>query len=254
MTPDWQLPDGVDRGLWDYIRNDRVAREYDDALAGSPLMAVDVEYARRQFLAAGPGRLIDLGCGSGRLLIPMARAGFRYTGVDLSTAMLDVVREKATQAGVPVDLIEANLVALDEIADRSFDSAACLFSTLGMIRGRANRHRFLCHVHRLLTDKGVFVVHVHNACYRFGIGLGRKGSEPGDRTMPQHRGGAELTLHHFRWQELAGDLLSAGFVIDDSLPVGVRNDGTLACPWLLPRYRAHGYLVRARKPVARMNG
>ena len=36
---DWQLPPGVDRGLWDYIRNDGVARTYDASLAGSSLFA-----------------------------------------------------------------------------------------------------------------------------------------------------------------------------------------------------------------------
>ena len=33
MTPDWQLPPGTDRGLWDYVSSERVAREYDAALA-----------------------------------------------------------------------------------------------------------------------------------------------------------------------------------------------------------------------------
>ena len=30
------------------------------------------------------GPLLELGCGTGRLLIPLARAGFEITGVDLS--------------------------------------------------------------------------------------------------------------------------------------------------------------------------
>ncbi|MBK8985010.1 MAG: methyltransferase domain-containing protein [Chloroflexi bacterium] len=40
----------------------------------------------------GGGPVLELGCGSGRLLRPLARAGFRVTGVDNSAAMLDRAR------------------------------------------------------------------------------------------------------------------------------------------------------------------
>ena len=40
------------------------------------------------------GPLLELGCGTGRLLVPLARAGFEITGVDLSEGMLQVARGK----------------------------------------------------------------------------------------------------------------------------------------------------------------
>jgi len=42
-----------------------------------------------------PGGILELGCGTGRLAIPLATAGFEVVGLDLSTAMLDVARAKA---------------------------------------------------------------------------------------------------------------------------------------------------------------
>src|SRR5262245_42920706 len=137
MVPDWQLPPGTDRGLWDYVSSDRVAREYDGALAGTPLVELDLRFAESHF--ATPGRLVDLVCGAGRLLVHFARRGFTCLGVDLSEAMLDVVREKADREGLSIDRLKANLVELDPLPDAHFDAAACLFSTLGMIRGRENR-------------------------------------------------------------------------------------------------------------------
>src|SRR5262249_24624734 len=79
--PDWQLPPGVNRGAWDYIRSPGIARTYDAGLADSSLFRLDLaffdEYALPALTQPGsPGRLLDLGCGTGRLLIHAARRGF----------------------------------------------------------------------------------------------------------------------------------------------------------------------------------
>jgi SAM-dependent methyltransferase len=52
-------------------------------------VAFFIEMAR---LAAGP--VLEIGCGTGRVLIPTARAGIEITGLDLSDAMLELCREK----------------------------------------------------------------------------------------------------------------------------------------------------------------
>lgn len=44
------------------------------------------------------GPILELGCGSGRLAVPLAAAGHRVTGVDLDPAMLDRARERAAGA------------------------------------------------------------------------------------------------------------------------------------------------------------
>jgi SAM-dependent methyltransferase len=243
MIPDWKLPTGVDRGLWDYLHSAEVARAYDDKLAGAPLLEADLRFAARHF--PNPGRLIDLGCGPGRLLLAFARRGFACTGVDLSEAMLAQAAAKAGREGLTIAWLKANLVELDAVAAVSFDYAACLFSTLGMIRGERPRAAFLAHVHRLLKPGGTFVVHVHNRRFGFGRHLGARGKEKGDRTMPQAYGGADLTLHHFTRAEVERLLHNAGFVVREVEPVGLRPDGALARPWLFPAVRAYGYLLAA---------
>src|SRR5438105_6021054 len=147
-VPDWQLPAGVTRGLWDYLQDPDVARAYDASLAGSALFTIDLPFAEQYF--DEPGRLLDLGCGTGRLLIPFARRGYWVVGVDLSEEMLKAAGARAGAAGVSVRLVKANLVELEGLRDQTFDYAACLFSTLGMVAGTAQRQRVIEHVYRLL--------------------------------------------------------------------------------------------------------
>src|SRR5262249_47230579 len=156
-----------------------------------------------------PGRLIDLGCGTGRALLPLAQRGFRVLGVDLSEEMLRIVGEKAEAAGLQVLRIKANLVQLDSVADSSFNYALCLFSTLGMIVGTEHRRQVIQHAARLLRPGGVFILHVHNYWFNAWDRGGRRWlltdlvrwvighPESGDRAMPSLAGGPTLSLHHF---------------------------------------------------------
>ena len=86
MIPDWQLPPGVDRGLWDYLHAGEWSRATTSRCAASPLAAADVAFCERAFPT--PGRLLDLGCGTGRLCVHFAAKGYECVGVDLSEEML----------------------------------------------------------------------------------------------------------------------------------------------------------------------
>jgi SAM-dependent methyltransferase len=262
LPADWQLPPGVTRGLWDYVHDPALARSYDEKLADCALLQVDRQFAERYFDV--PGRLIDLGCGTGRLLLPFAQRGFRVLGVDLSEEMLKVTAAKAQAVGVAVPCLKANLVEVDCLADQSFDYAACLFSTLGMVAGAEQRQRMVQHVYRLLRPGGKFVLHVHNRWFniwdpqgrlwllRDGLQslLGRTAG--GDRVMPVHQGIAGLTLHLFTRREAVRLLTEAGFRILEARPVSLRPDGRLTCPWWFGGLRSYGYLLAAQRSVAQV--
>jgi SAM-dependent methyltransferase len=66
--------------------------EYADYRHDIPVLAA---FAQR---TGGP--LLELGCGTGRVLIPLAQAGYSVTGVDLSPEMLRLARAKAEAAAV----------------------------------------------------------------------------------------------------------------------------------------------------------
>lgn len=245
--PDWQLPPGVSAALWDYAHSPHVAQSYDAYLHNTPLAALDLAFALAHFTP--PGRLLDLGCGTGRLLLAAAANGHSPLGVDLSADMLAVARAKAPD----IHLLQANITDLACLSSHAFDHAACLFSTLGMIAGDDMRRRALAEAHRLLRPGGRFVLHVHNYWFNLHDRAGRRWllrdlfHRTGDRPMPPHQGVAGLALHHFTRREITHLLRDAGFRLLEVRPVSARPDGRLPWPWCLGWLRAYGYLIACRK-------
>lgn len=252
--PDWQLPRGVSRGLWDYSRSRPIAEDYDDYFAFNSLFDFD-EQVLEEYLQP-PGLVADLGCGTGRALLPLVEAGHRGLAIDLSRHMLNVVREKQPPGDQPpIHCLQANLVELDAVRDASVDHAICLFSTLGMIRGRANRQQALSHFRRILKPGGRFVLHVHNYWYNLRDPGGpfwlvknlltapfSQSIEVGDKWFP-YRGLANMYLHVFRWSELAADLRQARFQVVRRIRLDTTRRHPLHWPWLLPALRTNGWIV-----------
>jgi 2-polyprenyl-3-methyl-5-hydroxy-6-metoxy-1,4-benzoquinol methylase len=72
-----------------------------------------------------PGaRILDVGCGTGRHAVELAKRGYQVVGLDISEKMLDVARRKAADAGVTVEFIHGD--ATDFAFEEKFDAAICL--------------------------------------------------------------------------------------------------------------------------------
>ena len=160
VPPTWRLPQGVDAPLWEYAHTPRLAAEEDAYFVNHPLFHADKRALDERFVK--PGRLVDLGCGTGRHSIRFAGRGFSVTAVDLSRPMLEIAALKAVDQGVELATVQSNLCRLGCFPDQVFDYALSMFSTLGMIRGREPRRRALAEARRILRPGGRFALHVHN--------------------------------------------------------------------------------------------
>jgi len=70
---------------------------------------------------AGAPRVLDAGCGSGRLTLALARAGAEVTGIDTNARQLGEARRRAESAGIELALLETDFNARLPFADASFD-------------------------------------------------------------------------------------------------------------------------------------
>lgn len=252
-TPQWKLPAGVTRGLWEYANTDFIAQDYDNCFAYHRLFELDSRILEKQFKK--PGVIADFGCGTGRALVPLVRRGFRGLAIDLSTWMLAEVTKKARKEQLPIDCLRANLVDLDCLADATVDYGICLFSTLGMIRGRVNRQQALTHFRRVVRTSGCFIIHAHNFWFNlFDPGgpwwvlknlvqsAARSKQERGDKFF-FYRGVPQMFLHVFTRRELQRDLVMAGFAKQEWIPLNTTRNEPLQYPWLCSSLRANGWIV-----------
>lgn len=72
-----------------------------------------------------PGsHILDVGCGTGRHAVELARRGYQVTGVDISSGMLAEAKKGAQKAGVKIDWIHVD--ATKFTSTKLFDAAICL--------------------------------------------------------------------------------------------------------------------------------
>lgn len=103
---------------------DRAAEYYDETRGYNAGSGERVRDAIVALAGAGAGtRFLELGVGTGRIALPFIRAGYDYTGVDISQAMMDRLVDKLAAEASPqrrYDLRQADITALP-FADASFD-------------------------------------------------------------------------------------------------------------------------------------
>ena len=181
---------------------DQIARLYDwehDPFQDD--IDVMVGFARR---FGGP--VLELACGTGRLLAPLAQAGLDVTGVDSSPAMLERARSRLEQHGVRANLYEQRVEALR--LDRTFRSILFGLDSFGLLVKRSEQLRALEAIRQHATHDARLVLDVSN-------GNLRGANEPAeellhDLTAPDPETGRPITkfaLRRPRASEQLDDLL-----------------------------------------------
>ncbi len=125
-----------------------IARPVADECAG-----IATWLARR---GVGPGdAVLDAGCGTGRYAVELTRRGFAVTGIDRSFELLEEARSRARDAGLPITLLEADLLDLPGPPPGRLHDAIVCRGVLNDIVGAADRTAALGGFARVLRPGGV---------------------------------------------------------------------------------------------------
>jgi SAM-dependent methyltransferase len=104
------------------------------------------------------GPVLEFMSGTGRVLIPFAKAGYDITGVDRSTAMLDVSTTKMSflrpEVQQRIDIIQSDV--RDVKLDRKFKLAFIPFNSFLHLLETKDQEAVLCNIHEHLEKGGLF--------------------------------------------------------------------------------------------------
>jgi SAM-dependent methyltransferase len=100
----------------------------------------------------GTGPVLELGCGTGRVALTLAAAGFEVTAVDTSPALLGALRARAAADGLDLDTVIADARELS--LDRSFALVAAPMQLAHLMGGPTGRERLLRRAAEHLAPRG----------------------------------------------------------------------------------------------------
>ena len=108
----------------------------------------------RDLAAAAPPGVLDVGAGTGRVALDLARAGHTVTALDIDADLLAVLAERAAAERLEVVTVVADAVGFDLGAER-FGLIAVPMQTLQLLPDAAARGRFFSAARRALVPGGI---------------------------------------------------------------------------------------------------
>jgi len=138
-----------------YYADPTTASTFDERRFGGPigeLVAADQAAVLAEYVGPLAGRsILDVGTGTGRAAMLLARGGARVTGIDASEQMLTVARQRAARENLTIDFLtcDAHDVAFP---DRSFDVAI----SLRVLMHTPGWRRVIAELCRVSRDRVVF--------------------------------------------------------------------------------------------------
>jgi SAM-dependent methyltransferase len=143
----WYEDDGFWSDFSGTMFSERRRAETADVVAGSPLLDFP-----------DGSRVLDLCCGPGLYLMPLARRGYVVTGLDLSPVMLKRARVACEEAGADVRLVQADM--LTHVEPESYDVVLNVFTSFGYFDDPRDNEQVLRNAHDSLVPGGQLLVDV----------------------------------------------------------------------------------------------
>jgi SAM-dependent methyltransferase len=117
------------------------------------------EQAFQRFVDGKVRRLLEPGCGTGRLVVAMASRGYEVTGLDLSQPMLDYLASRLKQEGLSAERVLGDMTEMH--FDQKFDAAFCTFNTFRHLIAKGDPEKHLRNVAENLREGGIYILGFH---------------------------------------------------------------------------------------------
>jgi ubiquinone/menaquinone biosynthesis C-methylase UbiE len=151
-----------------------------------------------------PGKLLDIGCGNCRNIIPFAKKGFNCTGIDFSEEMVEFARVLLQKNQAKAKLLVANAEKLP-FKDKTYNYVL----NIAVIHTLKNRNSAIRETYRVLRNEGIALITVWNKWQKRFI-FGSK-----EQIIPWKTKNKTINRYYYFYNyfELRRELINAGFKI-----------------------------------------
>ncbi len=174
----------------------------------------------RGFAARTGSPILEFGCGTGRVLLSLATAGYEVAGVDVSAAMLTRAREKLAarpELAGRVRLVQAD--ARDVALRERFALAFWAINSFMHLTSLGDQLRALRRAHELLRPRGLLLLDLFQP--DLAQLLEADGRLLHDTTWPLGPSGRPVLRLSSRRHDQARQLLEVTYIYDELLPDGL---------------------------------
>ena len=140
--------------------NDITAQYYETAnqyLKNDTVLSQELELISKQ--VQQKATILDIGCGTGRHLIPLAQAGFHVTGIDSSNGMLSELQKKLPTAGI----LNADLNTL-KLEKKGYDLIIMFWNTFNEIAlTKSHAQKLLKNCYQALKPNSKLLINIDDS-------------------------------------------------------------------------------------------
>ena len=137
-------------------------------------------------------RILELCCGTGRLTLPIAKEGYDITGIDYTPSMLAQAKIKASEAGLEISFIEADIRTLN--LPEKYDFIFIPFNSIHHLYKNEDLFKVFNVVKNHLKDGGLFLFDCFNPNIQYIVEGGKEQKEIAAYTTGD---GREVLIRHY---------------------------------------------------------
>ena len=108
-----------------------------------------------------PELILDLACGTGNITIPMAKLGYNMIGLDISTEMLNIARQKAAETETKYDILFLQQDMTEFELYGTVDVIICALDGINYLSGADELENVFALAHNYLNPDGVMIFDIN---------------------------------------------------------------------------------------------